>query len=236
MREPVVFLPDMMCDARLFGPQLADLSRERAVMAAPVSGGERAEEIASNLLDLLPKRFALAGCGMGGAVAMEIARRAPDRLTRLCLMDTSPLPETPQQAAARDPQIIRMKSGKFEAVIDEALHLDGLVASPWRGEVMALIRDMARGLGQEIFVRQIRALQRRRDQQATLRRLAMPCMVLCGAHNLRLPVKRHQFLAELIPGAELRVIEGAAHFAPLEQPEAVAEALRGWLSMPLVLR
>lgn len=236
MPEPIVFLPDMMCDARLFGPQLAELSRRYAVMVAPITAGERFEEIASNLLDQLPKRFALAGCGMGGVVAMEIARRAPDRLSRLCLIDASPLPETPQQAAARDPQIIRAKAGKFESVIDEALHLAELAHGPWRGEIVALIRDMAQGLGVDVFVRQVRALQRRRDQQSTLRKLAMPTMVMCGAENRQLPVKRHQFMAELIPGAQLRVIEGAAHFAMLEQPDAVADALAAWLAMPLLLR
>lgn len=236
MREPIVFLPEMMCDARLFGPQLAELSRKHAVMAAPITSGERTEEIASNLLDILPKRFALAGCGMGGVVAMEVARRAPDRLTRLCLIDTSPLPETPQQAALRDPQIIRAKTGKFESVIDEVLHLSELIPSPWRSEIVALVKDMAQGLGSEVFIRQTRAQQRRRDQQSTLRKLAMPTMVMCGAENRQLPVKRHQFMAELIPGAALRVIDGAAHLAMLEQPNAVADAIADWLAMPLLLR
>ncbi|MBV6638915.1 MAG: alpha/beta hydrolase, partial [Mameliella sp.] len=107
MTEPVVFLPGMMCDARLFGPQITDLSRDHAVMTVPITQGERIEEIASSVLDVAPMRFALAGLSMGGMVAMELYRRAPDRVTRLALMDTSPLPEPPQMAALRDPQIIR---------------------------------------------------------------------------------------------------------------------------------
>lgn len=236
MPEPIVFLPEMMCDARLFGPQLAELSHKHAVMVAPITGGERVEEIASNLLDQMPKRFALAGCGMGGAVAIEVVRRAPDRLTRLCLMDASPLADTPQQAAARDPLIIRAKAGKLEGAIDEALHLADLTASPWRAEIVALVKDMALGLGVEVLVRQCRALQRRRDQQGTLRRIVVPTLVMCGAENRQLPVKRHQFMAELIPHAKLKVIEGAAHLAMLEQPDAVADALAEWLAMPLMLR
>ncbi|MFW2587702.1 alpha/beta fold hydrolase [Sagittula sp. SSi028] len=236
MPEPIVFLPEMLCDARLFGPQLSDLSRKYAVTVAPITGGERVEEIASNLLDQLPKRFALAGCGLGGVVALEILRRAPDRLTRLCLLDSSPLPDTPQQAAERDPLLIRAKAGKFDSAITEALHLDDLVSGPWRGEVAGLIRDMAQGMGIEVLIRQTRALQRRRDQQGTLRRITVPTMVICGAENRQLPVKRHQFMAELIPNAALRVIENAAHFALLEQPEDTAQALRDWLAMPLMLR
>jgi pimeloyl-ACP methyl ester carboxylesterase len=88
--DPVVFLPGMMCDARLFTQQLTDLSRNTAVTVAPITGGDRVEEIASGLLDVLPRRFALAGLSMGGIVAMENLRRAPDRVSRIALMDTNP--------------------------------------------------------------------------------------------------------------------------------------------------
>ena len=95
---------------------------------------------------------------------------------------------------------------------------------------------MARDLGPEVFLRQIRALQRRRDQQATLRKCKVPALVLCGAHDGLTPVKRHEFMAGLIPYAELRVIEEAGHVPTLEAPEAVTEALRAWMGQPFVLR
>jgi len=236
MREAVVLLPGMMSDARIFGPQLADLSRDRAVMTVPITTGERIEEIASGILDVVPQRFALLGFGLGGVVALEVLRRAPDRITRLCLMSASPLPETPQQAAAREPLMIRARSGKLDQVIDEELRLSSLAPGPYRSEIVAMVKDMALGLGVECFVRQSRAMQRRRDQQSTLRKTAVPTMVICGALDTVLPVKRHAFVAELVPHAELRVIEGAAHMPTLEQAEAVAHALRDWLAMPLVLR
>ena len=86
MADPLVLLPGLMSDARVFWPQIAELSAKTAVTVAPITQGERIEEIASGLLDQLPKRFALAGLGLGGAVALEILRRAPDRLTRLALI------------------------------------------------------------------------------------------------------------------------------------------------------
>ncbi len=236
MREPVVFLPAMMCDARLYGPLIADLSRDHAVMSAPVTHGERIEEIASGLLDVLPKRFALAGLGMGGIVALEVIRRAPDRVSRLCLMDTTPLADTPQQAAARDPQIIRVRTGKLDDVMADELKQSDLAPGPHRAEILALVADMAQGLGPECYVRQSRAMQRRRDQQTTLRKIAVPTVVMCGAQDAIWPVKRHTFMAELIPGAKLTVIDHAGHLPPLEQPEAVSDALRNWLAQPLVLR
>ncbi|MBW4983077.1 alpha/beta hydrolase [Mameliella sp. CS4] len=236
MTEPVVFLPGMMCDARLFGPQIADLSRDHAVMTVPITQGERIEEIASGVLDVAPTRFALAGFSMGGMVAMELYRRAPDRVTRLALMDTSPLPEPPQMAAMRDPQIIRARSGTLREVMANDLLPQYLAHGPHNGEIGALVMDMALGLGVEVFVRQSRAMQRRRDQQGTLRRINVPTLVLCGAEDSICPIKRHTFMAEMIPKAELRVIEDAAHLPTLEQPEEVTRALRDWLAKPLLLR
>ncbi|MFZ7090179.1 alpha/beta fold hydrolase [Primorskyibacter sp. 2E233] len=236
MREVVVFIPGLMADARAFGPQIADLSRDFGVMCVPPTRGERIEEIASGMLDLLPKRCALVGHGLGGMVAMEILRRAPDRVSRLALMDTTPLAETPQQAAERDPRIIRAKTGKLAEVLKEELPASALAAGPYRADILALVEDMAAVLGLETYLHQIRALQRRRDQQGTLRRISVPTLIMCGALDRLFEVKRHTFMAELIPGANLHVIEEAGHLPALEQPEEVADALRGWLSAPLVLR
>ncbi len=236
MPEPLVFLPGLMADLRQFAPQIGVFSPERAVMVAPLQGGERIEEMASGLLDVLPKRSALVGAGLGGMVALEVIRRAPDRVARLALMDTTPLAATPQQVADIEPRIIRARAGKFSEVMAEEVAAADLAPGPQRAEVLALVAEMARGLGPEAYVRQSRALQRRRDQQGTLRRINAPVLVLCGAQNRRYEAKRHAFMAELIPGAKLAVIEGAGLLPTLEQPEAVVAALRDWLKMPLLLR
>jgi len=236
MAEPLVLLPDLMCDARLFGPQIADLSREMAVTVAPVSSGERVEEVASALLDVLPRRFALVGLGLGGMVAMELQRRAPDRVARLMLISTTPLAETPQQAAELDPLIIKARTGRLREAVRALRPVDCLAPGPFRMEIQAMLDEMAEGLGVDVFTRQIRVLQRRRDQQSALRKLRVPVTVLCGAHDITLPVKRHAFLAELIPGARLEVIEDAGHLPPLEAPDAVSDATRDWLQAPMLAR
>ncbi len=236
MGEALVLLPGTMSDARLFGPQIAELSSDTAVMVAPVTQGERIEEIASGLLDLLPKRFALAGLSLGGVVAMEILRRAPDRVARIALINTSPLAETPGVAANREPQIVKVRSGRLAEVMREQIKPSSLAPGPYRGEVLELAMDMAQTLGPEVFIRQSRALQRSKDQQVTLRKCKVPALVLCGAYDPAHPVKRHEFMAELIPYARLRVLENAGQLPTLEQPEETTAALRDWLKQPLVLQ
>lgn len=232
MTEPLLLLPGMMCDARLFLPQLLALGQARPVTVVPISGGERIEEIASALLPHLPPRFALAGLSMGGIVAMEILRRAPDRVARLALMDTDPLAESPEAAAWREPLIVKARAGRLEEALGAVLRPEHLAPGPQRFEVLDTVKAMATALGPEVFVRQMRALQRRRDQQGTLRRYRGPALVLCGAHDTMCPVTRHELMSELMAGATLEVVEEAGHLPTLEAPEAVSAALTRWLDVP----
>lgn len=205
-------------------------------MVAPITMGERIEEIASNLLDLLPPNIALIGQGMGGSVALEITRRAPTRVQRLALMNAYAFAETPQQAADRDPKIARAKAGKFEEVMREEYPAERLADSPYREEILGLIAHMADQLGPEVYFNQSRAMQRRRDQQSTLRKMRVPVQIICGTEDPIGLLKRHEFLAELTPGAELSVIEGAGFLPMLEAPDALSKILREWLKRPMTLR
>lgn len=232
MNEPLVFIPGMMCDGRVFGPQIDDLSRDHVVIVAPPVVGDTIREMAAHILDQLPPRFALAGISMGGIVAMEIVRRAPDRVTRLALISTSPLPDTPAQAAWREPQIVRASAGRLDEAMAEAMSPDNLAPGSTREVVMNLLLDMARGQGADMFVRQSRALQRRPDAQRVLQKLRIPTMVLCGAHDRLTPPKRHETMAALIDGAELVILPDAGHLPTLEVPQQVTIGLRAWMQIP----
>lgn len=232
MTEALVLVPGLGCDARLFHAQIDSFSRHRPVTVLPSATGERIEEIASEALPHLPAKFALAGHGFGGAVAMEILRRAPERVLRIALMSASPLADTPAEAAAREPRIIKAKSGRLADAVSEEIPPQALAPGPDRAKHHARLQEMAATLGTDAFLRQVRALQRRRDQQPTMRRCQAPTLILCGAHDTLAPIKRQSFLAELVPNAELKVIEEAGHLAPLEAPEEVCEALAAWLKAP----
>jgi len=235
-RETLVMIPPVLCDARVFFPQMQALSRDHAVMVAPGSCGERMEEIASQILSWAPQRFSLLGAGFGGMVAMEMLRRAPERITRVALISTTPQAELPDAAAAREQHIIAARAGRWDDVLQHEIN------STWMGPATdkpALVRqltEMGRDVGPEAYVKQARAMQRRRDQQDVLRKITQPAAVICGSHDGQFHLKRHQFMAELIPNATLEVIEGAGYLPMLERADATTDALHRWIRMPWVLR
>ncbi len=235
-REPLVLVPPMLCDARVFSPQIDGLSRDYPILYAPTHFGERTEEIAGQILDWAPPKFALAGMGMGGAIALEVLRRAPERVNRIALISASAQADTPEAASAREPLIVAARSGRFADVIAQEMNPDYLAPGPLRMAINQMVTDMAHSNGAEAYVKQARAMQRRRDQQLTLRKIKQPAVVICGQEDTLLPVRRHEFMSELIPYGKLEVIAGAGHLPTLEEPVATNIILRDWMKAPLVLR
>lgn len=232
---PMVFLPGFMCDARLFWHQIIDFSTDRAVIVVPLLG-HTIEEMAEAVLAQLPPRFSLVGHWLGGLVAMEILRRAPERVAEIALIDVSPLAESPQVAALREPRIVHARTGRLDEAVLEEIPAAALAPGEARAEVQAMLLEMAGALGPEVFTTQSRALMRRPDQQRALRNTRVRAVLICGEYDTICPPRRHEFLAELMPHAEFRLILGAGHLSPLEQPVKVTRALRDWLDAPLLLR
>lgn len=226
---PLVLLPGMMCDARLFGPQIDAIGGTRKVIVGDITQQASISSIAEHVLDRAPERFALAGLSMGGIVAMEMLRLAGERVSKLALMDTNPLAEMPDVAARRGPQIERVRQGKLLEVMRDEMKPNYLTDGPGRDMVLSLCMDMALSLGPEVFVKQSHALRARPDQCDTLRSVKVPTLVLCGRHDALCPVKRHLLMHELIPGSDLTIIEQAGHLPTLEQPDHTTAALARWL-------
>jgi pimeloyl-ACP methyl ester carboxylesterase len=234
--EPLVLLPGMMGDARLFWHQIIGLSARHPVQVGCLSDAASVEEMAGQVLDAAPPKFALVGHWLGALVAMEILRRAPERVLRLALMNVNSLAETPQTAALREARMVRARAGRFDEAMLEEIPAGALAPGDGRTEVQAMMLDMAGALGPEVYQRQSRALMRRPDQQRALRNTRVRALLLCGEYDTICPPRRHEFLAELMPHAEFRLILGAGHLAPLEQPEKVTRALEDWLAAPLLLK
>lgn len=228
---PLVLIPGFMCDSRLFGPQVVHFGRERQVFLM-IPKGRSIPEMACNLLSAAPERFALGGLSMGGIIAMEVYAQAPERVERLALLDTTPLPDATQNRAIRTRQIADVKAGKLDQVMQEELKPAYLVDGPAKPELLDLCLDMARSAGSEVFETQALALRDRPSQEDTLRRVDVPTLILCGRQDRLCPVERHEYMAHLIPHAMLEVIENAGHMPTLEQPEQTTAALSRWLEAP----
>lgn len=226
---PLVLLPGMMCDARLFGPQIDALSGRRPLHLAPIVAHDSVEALAAAVLAHAPPRFALAGLSMGGIVAMEVLRQAPARVERLALLDTNPRAETDEVRARRGPQIERALAGDLALVMRDEMKPNYLADSTGRRAILDLCMAMALALGPEVFARQSRALAARPDQQATLRTFHGPTLILMGEDDRLCPRDRHELMHALIPDSRFVVIAGAGHLPTLEQPEATTAELRRWL-------
>ncbi|AJE48248.1 alpha/beta fold hydrolase [Celeribacter indicus] len=237
MTDCLVLLPGFLADGRVYLDQVADLSRKTAVTVAPLLG-ESLAEMADHVLAQAPERFALAGHDLGASVATEILRRAPGRVSRIALICGSAQPEPPNVAAAREPRMVKARTGRFGEALLEELPTTTLHDSPHRRAIRDHWIDMALEAGVETYLTQSRILQRRPDHQNVLRRARLPALVIGGAADTISPPRRQDFIAQLMPRAEFRLIEKAGHLPMLEAPRSVSRALADWLAAdaPFVLR
>lgn len=228
--EPLVLISGFMADARSFMPQLARFGADRPVILLNPGLGESIEKITAEVAPLLPPRFALIAHGLGGNIAIEILRKRPEAVTRIALISTDPLPDTPKVAVEREAMLIAAKTGHLRACMAQMLPATALHDAPWRDEVMALVVDMAETLGTIQFQRHLRVLQRRPDQQKTLRKVHVPTMIIAGESDTLVPRRRAEFLAAMMPQGCLEIIAEAGHLPQLEQPEAVTKVLQTFLA------
>ncbi len=224
---PLLLLPGMMLDRRLYTAQRAGLSDATEVLIGDITQSDTIEGIANDVLSDAPRRFALAGLSMGGIVALEIWRRTPDRITHLALLDTTPYADRPDRREMRLEQIAIVEQGNLRQVLVESMK-PLYLARKHRGDARLLKRilAMALALGPEVFRRQSLALRDRSDSTATLRTIDCPALVLCGREDALCPVELHATMAEAIPRADLQVLAECGHLSAMEEPAAVTAALR----------
>ena len=228
-RLPLVLLPGLLCDRALWENQarhLADIAESR-VMDLTVA--DSVEALAVAALEVAPPRFALAGLSMGGYVAMEILRRAPERVLKLALVDTTARPDNPDQLSRRRGLIGLARSGKFRGVTPRLLPL---LIHPDRQadqDLTTTIMVMAERVGQEAFIRQQTAIMGRPDSRPGLGAVACPTLVVGGREDALTPPPLLAEIADHIPGARHVIIEECGHLPPLERPHALSALQRQWL-------
>lgn len=229
MSMPLVLIPGLTCTAELFTPQWPALALGRTVFTADHTRDGTMAAIAGRLLASAPPRFALCGLSMGGYIAFEVMRQAPERVTGLALLDTGAKGATPETNKPREQMISLAERGSYTEVTN--LFWPRFVA-PHRLDdpaLRAIVRRMADETGPEIFIRQQRAIMSRPDSRPGLAAISVPTLVLVGELDLATPVAESREIADGIKNSQLVVLPDCGHLSTLEAPEAVNAALLTWL-------
>ena len=226
---PILLVPGLVSSPRIFEPVAPAMWRFGPVTVANHIRDDSMGAIARRILAEAPPRFALAGHSMGGYIAFEIMRQAPQRVAKLALINTQARPDTPETTARRRSQIARAKSGDYHAVLDE-LFL-GFVHPSRREDagLRQLVHDMGDDIGADAFVRQQTAVMGRADSRPTLAWIKCPTLVLTGDVDNTIPNSLSVEMADGIPGAKLVILPHCGHLPQPEQPQATADALVEWL-------
>lgn len=230
MSDPIVLIPGLSCTAELYAPQWSALSKGRAVSVADHATDMSLAAIAERLLETAPERFALCGLSMGGYIAFEVMRQAPERVTRLALLDTTAKPATPETNLPREQMIALAEKGAFDNVV--TLLWQKLVAPARLTDepLRLLVRRMAEEVGPEGFVRQQRAIMGRPDSRPGLAAITVPTLVLVGAEDqITPPADAIEIAGGIGANARLVTLPRCGHLSTLEAPDAVTRELLAWL-------
>ena len=226
---PILLVPGLVSSPRIFSPVMPALWRLGPVTVANHIRDDNMGAIARRILAEAPPRFALAGHSMGGYIAFEIVRQAPDRVAKLALINTQARPDTPEAVTRRRGQIARAQAGEYHAVLDELF--PGFVHPSRRDDasLRKLVHDMGDDIGADAFIRQQTAVMSRADSRPTLAWIRCPTLVLTGDEDNTIQSSLSKEMADGIHRARLVILPDCGHLSQPEQPEAVAAALVEWL-------
>jgi pimeloyl-ACP methyl ester carboxylesterase len=226
----IVLIPGLLNTSALYNLQLNYLSNHYHITVADHTRFETISQIAEDiLLNQALEKFVLGGLSMGGYIAQEILRQAPDRVSGLILMNTSARSDTPEQTNRRMAIMNATQSGRFKGVtkhlLPNLLHKDAL-DNPL---ITNVVIDMAQEVGRDAFIRQQKAIINRIDSRETLKRVTVPACVIVGDSDKLTPPDKAREMALLLPSAELHILENCGHLSPLECPEDVTEIIANFM-------
>jgi pimeloyl-ACP methyl ester carboxylesterase len=226
---PTVLIPGLGTDSRLYEKQIPALWQFGPVMIANQTRNDSMAGIAQDILSYAPPRFALAGLSMGGYVALEIIRQAPERVLRLALLDTTARADTPEQTERRRAQIEMVKAGRFAEIPGLLFPLLVLESRREDASLRAIVDAMFFDVGPEAHIRQQTAIMGRADMRGALSSIRCPALIVVGEGDQLTPPALAKEIADGIGGASLAIIPECGHLSTLEQPNAVTHSLVAWL-------
>jgi pimeloyl-ACP methyl ester carboxylesterase len=227
---PIVLVPGLFCTPLFYAAQLPLLWTRGPVQVANHTRDAAIAAVASRILDEAPPRFALAGHSMGGYIAFEMLRQAPQRIARVAFLDTSARPDVPEQTKRRLDMVDLASRGRYGEIADL---MYGAFVHPSRlddAELREGVRRMARDTGADAFIRQEHTIISRPDSRPMLATIRCPALVVVGADDALTPPELAAEIAEGIPGAQRVIIPDCGHMCAMESPDAVGDALVRWLA------
>ena len=230
MKKTLLLLPGLLCDEHVWAPQVAALSETADIVIPRFYGFDSLSAMAASVLARAPNRFSVAGHSMGGRIAFEIFRQAPERVERLALLDTGAHPLAPGETEQRQ---ILMDLARSKGMLPLAKAWLPPILHPDRvhdDALVAPLMEMICRATPDIYVGQIRALLARPDAVPLLPRINVPTAFIVGRHDDWSPVAQHEVMAASVPGATLTVIEDCGHMSTVERPREVTRALAKWLA------
>jgi pimeloyl-ACP methyl ester carboxylesterase len=235
LKPHLILIPGLMCDEAVWENQRTNLQDIATITIADHGSLDSFDAMAALILKTAPERFALAGHSMGGRVAFEVVRRAPERVTRLALLDTAYRPRPAgiigeEEAAERYRLLEKARKEGMRTMglewVQPMVHPDRLPDT----NLINAILDMIERKTPEIFAAQIKALLERPDATPLLQQLECPALVLCGRQDAWSVLGVHEEMASIIPHSHLKIIEDCGHMSTMERPVEVTAALRDWLT------
>ena len=221
----IILIPGMLCSPRLYEPVLPALWTFGATTVADTRHDDSIAQIAQRLLASVRGPFALVGLSMGGYIALEVVRQAPERVLALALLSTSARPDTPAQATSRREQVAMVRAGRFDELVEAVFPLIVDAGNAHNDRLRSVWRMMAAEVGPESFCRQQEAVIGRSDSRPLLPTIACPALVVHGTGDQLIEPENGRELATEIPGARLELLQGCGHSPTLERPNATTHAL-----------
>jgi pimeloyl-ACP methyl ester carboxylesterase len=225
----LILVPGLLCSERLFASQAAAFSGRIETSVAIHTAHDTMAAIARSILATAPPRFALAGLSMGGYIAQEIMHQAPDRVDRLCLLDTRARPDTAEETVNRHRLLdLCAREGVVEVqrtLMPRLIRTDRIGEEPLTSEIL----KMAEEIGEAGFRRQMAAIMSRQDLRAILHGIRCPTTIIVGEEDVLTPPEMSREMAELIPDAMLEILPCCGHMSTMEAPEEVNRILADWL-------
>lgn len=229
MVDTLVFVPGLCCTGALFAPQISAMA-EQPIMIAQTCSDDAMKDMAARLLKAAPERFALAGLSMGGYIALEVVKQAPERVAKLALLNTNARADSADQTQARKTQIRITEKGGYQKIaamqFPQLVHPARLEDAPLRNTIV----QMAEDVGPDAFIAQQTAIMGRRDQRPFLQYIQCPTLIVSGAQDALIAADRAQEMHSAIAGSIHHEVQDCGHMSTLEKPSKVTNLLQHWLT------